>query len=177
MSTTRANARPVRPPIDIRIPRGEQYDSLYCVVMSPRLAAGLLCTIVLAAGVSSCSSNAQPTKEFDTVVTGDRLFEAYGQTENRSVVVSPSRMAQNFILSMDCISPKGSIRIRLTGMPHFEALGEIPCGEKPNRNGPDGAIGIGLSDKNRTFPAKVTIAVTAPKGGKWSAAVDTRASK
>ena len=74
---------------------------------------------------------------------------------------------------MDCVNSKGFIKVTLTGPPKLKASGDVPCGDKANKGGPDGAIGIELS-KQQGIPSKVTIAVTAPKDSEWSAAVDTR---
>lgn len=152
-------------------------QTAYRVNMSQRLIA-MVGMLVLLLWVSSCSSDTEhATKTFNTVVTGERLFEAYGETKNLTTTVSPPPTARQFILSMDCISPKGSIKITLTGRPKLKAFGEIPCGEKAHKGGPDGSIGIELSKDPKEVPSQVEVAITAPKGGEWSAAVDTRTAQ
>lgn len=146
--------------------------AVYRIRMSRR-ASAILSVVVLLPCVTSCSSGPEhAATKFNTVVTGDRLFEAYGQTEHVTKTVSPARTTRQFILSMDCIGPKGSIKIALTGRPGLKAVGDIPCGEKANRGGPDGSIGIELGKND--VPPQVKVVITAPKGSEWSAAVDTR---
>jgi hypothetical protein len=143
--------------------------------MSHRYAL-LLGAVVLVPSITSCSlDDKHSTKEFDTVVTGERLFEAYGQTKNVTTTVRPSTSTRQFIISMDCVNSKGSIRVTLTGPPKLKAFGDVPCTEQSKPGGPDGAVGIELDPKDGA-PASVTVTVTAPKDSEWSAAVDSRTS-
>jgi hypothetical protein len=142
----------------------------------PRRRALLASALVIIPLAASCSGE-HATKEFATDVTGERLFEAYGKTGSFTTIVRPSSAASEFVLSMDCVNSTGSIQVRLTGdSPPYDGMGDIPCGEKAQPNGPNGAITLSTNDRGG-FPREVKVTITVSEGAEWSAAVDTRSNE
>jgi hypothetical protein len=138
-----------------------------------RRYAPLVGALVLVPLLSSCSHGEEHSaKQFDTVVTGKRLFEAYRQSKNATTTADVPRSTSELVISMDCVNSKGAISVALTNAAGLNASGDVPCTEESHPGGTDGAITIGLGSKHAS--PSVKIVVTAPKGSEWSAAVDSR---
>lgn len=92
------------------------------------------------------------------------MVAAYGRTANLDKTVSIEPSTRTFVLRMDCIADGGLIKIGLDG-----GFVGVKCRKKSNRAG---YIAIGVPP-GESAAAKLTVAVKAPEGSKWSIAVDT----